>query len=389
MNIKSLIYIIFFLILLPCCKSRIENLSSSENFPPSKKIEKIYVPEKESNLINYINEDIDFIKLESDDENIIGNVSKLIYYNDAYYIQDDVTKTLFEFDDQGNFIRKFSKLGRGPGEYAQLKDFNINKFSNLLEIYDRQSQKIMFYDFDGNLVQTKKTVKFFDAFISYGKDDYVFQVASDNPKKNNFFIEKNERLISEYIGIRGFDKIRLVNQLTENNDFIYLTHGASNYVYYLDCNNDKIVPKYFIDFGKYNMPAKMLNKQEIGVQEFFKLIAKDYSRFVCGFYEDENLITFSYAKKRKFLWTLFDKRNAKALTGNITFFGKEIAPPVYRYNNFYFTVIESSEFLDMAKNVEGESILSERIRKIANEITTKDLNPILIKFELKEKLEIN
>ena len=57
-----------------------------------------------------------------------------------------VAKGVFEFDQEGKFIKKFGNIGNGPGEYVSCDDFTINEQSKEIYIYDSGYRRINKYD---------------------------------------------------------------------------------------------------------------------------------------------------------------------------------------------------------------------------------------------------
>lgn len=67
-----------------------------------------------------------YIRLESSDDCLIEQIGKTIIVNDTLYIMDKPRRTVFLFNaDSGKYLNKISKIGRGPGEYTDLSDFDV------------------------------------------------------------------------------------------------------------------------------------------------------------------------------------------------------------------------------------------------------------------------
>ena len=81
---------------------------------------------KPINLSKYVS-DYSFIKLETNANSIIGEVSKIEIHEDIIYILDFMTNTLFRFNPDGTYLNKINKVGVGPEEYIRLTDFYVNK----------------------------------------------------------------------------------------------------------------------------------------------------------------------------------------------------------------------------------------------------------------------
>ena len=110
-------------------------------------------PEKAS-LFDYFSS-IELIQLETTSEALIVGISKMIDHKDNYYMLDRVQQILFVYDKEGNFLYKINKRGQGEGEYLSFCDFNINPYSDNLEILDPYG-KVHQYDLRGDYIETKR-----------------------------------------------------------------------------------------------------------------------------------------------------------------------------------------------------------------------------------------
>src|SRR5690554_4324573 len=84
----------------------------------------------------------EFIPLETDNNNLIGQINKMLVSNGNIYILDKSSKQIFVFDMTGKFIQKIGVYGRGPGEYIRLNDFIIDKSRNRVLTLDSYQRKI-------------------------------------------------------------------------------------------------------------------------------------------------------------------------------------------------------------------------------------------------------
>lgn len=85
--------------------------------------------------------------LEDTPESLIGTISKMSAINGFIILLDmNISKTVFVFDDKGNFIRKIGSIGEGPGEYLNVYDFAYNPENSNLMLLDTWSQKIITYE---------------------------------------------------------------------------------------------------------------------------------------------------------------------------------------------------------------------------------------------------
>lgn len=89
------------------------------------------------------------IIVETHDGALLSQIRKLVYADDRIYILNGMgtrTMSLAEFDMSGNFVRRYGRVGRGPGEYVSVFDFTLDgERAYLLDIMTR---RIISYDLD-------------------------------------------------------------------------------------------------------------------------------------------------------------------------------------------------------------------------------------------------
>lgn len=77
---------------------------------------------------------------------LLTTIQKMIPMEEAFYLMDKRTESVYAFSTDGRFIRKFGNQGPGPGEYASCRDFTIDPANNKLYIYDASRRKILRYN---------------------------------------------------------------------------------------------------------------------------------------------------------------------------------------------------------------------------------------------------
>lgn len=78
--------------------------------------------------------DYNVIPLETTNESLIGNIDKIVFHDNQFFILDQFkVRTIFVFSSTGKFMWKLSKFGKGPGEFIEPTDFciaGVNSFSS-------------------------------------------------------------------------------------------------------------------------------------------------------------------------------------------------------------------------------------------------------------------
>ncbi len=80
------------------------------------------------NKLSDILEPIDVIALETTNESLIRNINKIEFYKDDIYVLDlEGSKSLLVFSKNGKYKYKIGRIGNGPGEYSEPRDFDIDE----------------------------------------------------------------------------------------------------------------------------------------------------------------------------------------------------------------------------------------------------------------------
>ena len=375
-------YIMMFVFLVGC------NKNGGGNFKEESlkgNLLKINLGKENLNFFDNI-DSIEMIELEINNNCVIGNVSKIILYENRYYIYDVLTNSVMCFDINGRYLFHIGKHGNGPIEYNKIKDINLNEEAGYIEMYDRPNKMILCYDLNGNYSKKINIKEYFNSFVSTN-DGYLCQVVGDNPEQFNFIIANNKgKIKSKYIPSKGLDKIDIKNQITKDSDQIYFTHGCSYIIYSFE--KEEIVPKYFVDFNTSKIPDKYFKKQQIKTSEFFELFDRDYSMVIYSCYNSNNSFVFSYYKSNQTYWALYNKTTMETKTGQFKLFGTPITPPIYKKDGYYYTFIDESFIRNIKeKNIQinnetENKVYNSIIRIIQEKDERKTTNPIILKFKL-------
>ena len=108
--------------------------------------------DKESNVsvFDFI-DSVELVQLETNDQCLIGRVSKVLFFKDKYFIYDAQQQTVFCFDQSGKFICKIGQQGRGPEEHAHLGDIAIDPYNEQLLLVVPFGS-VLCFDLNGNFL---------------------------------------------------------------------------------------------------------------------------------------------------------------------------------------------------------------------------------------------
>jgi hypothetical protein len=96
---------------------------------------------------------IQFIKLQTTDDNLIADLNRVFFDDDKIIVIDKRGMQILIFDNKGLFIRKISKVGIGPGEYVSMSAGLYDPNKKNIIVYDGQAFKMLFYTLKGDLIR--------------------------------------------------------------------------------------------------------------------------------------------------------------------------------------------------------------------------------------------
>lgn len=110
--------------------------------------------------LSQIAAEVRYVKLESPVDTYLGlaYTAKIIVWNQRIYISDKGNKIAFIccFDFTGKLLFKIMRKGKGPGEYNDISDYQINTKTGQIEILDGSTKRILRYDMNGTFTDEIK-----------------------------------------------------------------------------------------------------------------------------------------------------------------------------------------------------------------------------------------
>jgi hypothetical protein len=128
-----------------------------------------------------------YVKLESTDESILGEITQMEIFEKHIYILDRQGKSLKKFDMNGKYLQNIGKEGLGPEEYVSLNAFYINPERKTINIFDPMKNAVLQYDLYGkyqNTVEVEKNSTVFFRRLSYLNENEIFCYSGTNWRTN-------------------------------------------------------------------------------------------------------------------------------------------------------------------------------------------------------------
>lgn len=352
---------------------------------------------------------IEIVPLQTTEENLIGEIGRIIYSNGEYYMR--VTHgyrdgQIHIYDSCGNFISKIFRLGNGPGEYMNLEDFYLTEEKN---IKIASFFKIINYDSIGNFLNEKRIKQ--PAKEMYPLQDnkylkYNFNISLHGNKLMSI-ADKNDGIIESFfeVGKKEVNKSDLTydsNAFSSYNDTIYFHYPYCDTIYTIIENEVK--PKYFIDYGKKQIPSDLLDEKDDVMARSKKLKTlptynRSYSLGITSAYlcigsidKDYNGYVTFYFKHSNHMLTGQKIKDDIYLKGNIVPIKSRYLPWVIDNNNLLW-IVEPRYLIKGYKNYRSHLSEPERadfqarhpkLAKICSSLKEDD-NPVLLRIHIKNQ----
>jgi len=213
----------------------------------------------------------ELIPLKGTEDNPIKQIKRLIKHDEAIWLLS--SNEILITDLNGQLIKIISSIGEGPNEYQSLDDIRWNKSSQLMEVLDRTSGKLISYSRVGE-------------YIKEWKNQYLYTALSFMPTENNYYIygsvffqgdgdrivlvssETGEKL-QGYLPIgkeRNFLNIINNDAFYEKENDVEIFFSDNDTIYSISSN--EIQAKYIFDYGKYKMPGDFLDRDFKNIMEY-------------------------------------------------------------------------------------------------------------------------
>ena len=85
--------------------------------------------------------------LETSDSCLLGYIVKIERSDNSFFIYDFSGPKVTRFDSDGKFLNKVGNVGKGPGEYPNIRSFTVDETSE--SVFIASSRKLISYDFSG------------------------------------------------------------------------------------------------------------------------------------------------------------------------------------------------------------------------------------------------
>jgi hypothetical protein len=338
-----------------------------------------------------------YIPLETHDDILIGNMKKVLVWNNKFYIWDSMTETVFCFGQNGEFIHKISNRGGGPGEYPRISDFSIHTKTGDVYIYSDVGQAFYQYSGDDGRFLNKIPITLILSTFAIQRGDTFLCYCERSPNRYYFspifpeqfrYVVLHDNINLEQQLKYTFKESHLKAPLSQNNfsfykDTVLLTEYMKPEVYGID-ETYRLIPRYKIEFttNTYNLSFK----EDTNIEKMRNSENSGGLATLSSFYETDDYILMNYARKLYGFAYVAKNDNTIHNMGYFLFDDIQGIPMsisiLYVDDEYLYTSTEPGLLLTQIKQL-GKVKKSPYLENLATKIEEID-NPVIIKAKLKK-----
>lgn len=271
----------------------------------------------------YIDEIVDsvyFVKLETHEKCLIGNIDQVLLLDSEIVIVDYyIAKSIYLFDYAGHFLNRISRIGNANNEYLGINCVYVNSRKEIC-IVDNIKHRISTFSKEGLFVKSQE-YPYLNRGVDYIKDDtLVFYVADCEPLNGNRKIKQSCYVITD-------DKIKPVYYFGQDPSFEYpdfnLTRKRNIYHFgenvYCVPNFGNIIYKLTTDsvIAQYKLsikPGTIFTPKASDFESSLKMITeiKKAPSFTGDFIECKDFSLFRYeipSSPERYQWVIYKHDN--------------------------------------------------------------------------------
>lgn len=312
-----------------------------------------------------ISDNTRYVKLETNDSCLIGNIFD-VHYTGKYIIIESDNSILF-FDNEGRFSHKIYRQGSGPEEYISMSSAFISSKENTVYILDARKKQIIQYDFNGTFKQQMPLPPYWIIDMQQLNDStwILYRGNQSSADNKNKFITYNSRTQEWGNGFYPIadNKSKFLHIHTTNfgscGEELLFAEFYNDTIYHL--TESGCSPLYYFDFGTDKIPSSYMTADYQNIAEFQQRIMSN--NFVYGMGTlinlPNSLLLSYYAGKHNYLYysklsktaTSFYQVTDEPFWGDCKIDTRKYHMEFYADNNYLISIADNLLYIDKAAQI--------------------------------------
>lgn len=328
--------------------------------------------ESASITLDNIAELVRIIPTETNDSTLLSHIG-IAGVTKNHIIVYDKNSVCFINKEDGKISSRFSKQGRGPGEYEIILNTTINERDSIIYLFDPALRNLNIYAFNGNFIKSVQNDSigghrelddghFAVCFSPYSKTDKSLGIydKSWNLKRTGI-----PRMKDQKFAIYPFDVI------DKFNGKYYYRAAFSDTVYQITSEHEN--PYLLISKGKYKIPTEIIASLDKMNKEGYKYVWEDYGLLAAKYF------FYTYLYNRKLYRDIWDTETCSLLYRSEYGSGRGIDGIPISIKGIQMNVWPNYVSDDVLYCVIG----AEDARRIIPSLP-EDTNPVILEFKMKK-----
>lgn len=336
-----------------------------------------------------------YIALESLNNNLIGQVDKILSHDDKIFVLDkDRAKAIFVFNNKGKFLYKIANNLGGPEGYSYIQDFDIDDEKGILHLLDYPKNRMLkFKTSDGSFLEKGAQFDRVDIQEFVYKDGtyFVHSVNScyDYCSSLVSFSESGEYLGSD-LPIANFAKnvqIGGLNAISKNKDRVIVGQYYNDTLY--QHVNGSISPLLVVRPKAIDKLDKSLFKHANSNIQKFSNEVHNYYFGPKTLLETDSLIYFESNFRRQILINLYFKESGQFLSSTLidreNYKHIQFQKPMAVINNKLAGVANAEQLISLRDQIHAEfdeALFDSKFIDILDDLAP-DSNPVIVIYSFK------
>lgn len=340
----------------------------------------------------------EIIPLETNPQCLISYISKVIFFNNQFFIIDVSSMSILSFSSTGKFIRRYGSVGKGPGEFLSPMSIDINKEDNTLLIFDSRTKDILVYSIDGAFI---KSIQIDDGLIcdDIAVKDNIIYLNTVPFTKEQYEESYNIRMFNmdgKYLG--GLLKVSENNMgwigdngniycFTEFGDSLRYYNSISNHIYALDKKNVDVL--YTVNSKQFltekDIRSVLSNKEGLYVHEKINMLLESGKKTTIDRYLENDKYAIMYQFYTDLI--VYNKQTKKARYGFITddILNTNNSHEFFRIitDEYCFGFVNPINIDNYNNNVEDKKVSLPKEKLDILSTVESNSNPVIVKFKFK------
>lgn len=324
------------------------------------------------------------LQSSEDANSIIARAEKIIHAGGKYVIFDNRFYGLKVFNEEGKFLYRIGKTGKGPGEYTRINDVELVNHDALAVLADNMN--MIYYNLEGDYLRSKRTGFFATDFEILHNNSFFFYTnnnVSDKSKSHNLLqTDSNFSIVQRYFKInsrREVPSFEFTGSLVKGDNALLYAEAFSDRIFSFD--KDHFKTEYKLDFEGRLLPDKLKTDPQLFIKQ-----GAEYDYISRNILDSKDFLFATCLINKRLDHMIYDKSNGRFnMISNVDmqddYLAKLFSTPVGSDNQSLFMSI-TPEMIEYLKESESGylELLSRKNPQLYAVLTKPQIpeNPLLL-----------